>query len=174
MNQQNQQKVPEPGCLGWGCLVTVATVILLPCLPLAAALENKKEEGGSHWEMAILLLAQFIAMAVAYFYFWPRLYRSLFQPQESEQTASDTPSSDSSWPLSFQEENRARKTDDEFPWEAFAYGYLMHELLDDDSSGETSGENTLWGDDYDADDHDAENYDTDFDGNDELWFYDDF
>ncbi len=153
MNEQNERAIPEPGCVSWGCFMVVFSMVMAPCLiPLA-----KLAEENHRWSIPFLLLGFLSVSLVAFHFLWPHFYRNLFQPQEAERDSPEP--SGSGTPLSLRQHG-AEKSDEEFPWEAFAYGYLMHELLDD--SGEDSSQDHDWGEE----DHDA-----DHGGDEDFWFY---
>ncbi|GEM_PF-6012022 len=159
--------------MGWGCLTVVVFLMVTPCLPFAGAFEKAD---AAEWGALFFIVAYLVACAIAYFYLWPHLYRMFFQSGESEPPSSGSSSSGGSLPVSYQSGSRPRKrkSDDEFPWEAFAYGYLMHELLDDDSSEGASSEEAWGATAWDEDDSAQDDWDVGDDGGGEEFWFDDF
>ena len=134
MNAPNESgKYPPWGCLGWCCWAfwfLALQLLVAGCLQDA----NIKNEG----TVETLVLGTLAFSLVSFYFLWPRLVRAGSEgenpPGVGKQEAS--PPSETS-PTSFSAGGAAKgKGDDEFPWEAFAYGYLMHELLDDGPSDE--------------------------------------
>ncbi len=174
MNEQNGEAIPEPGCLGRVCLNLITGPIFIVVLLFLYWWAKKINAGalkGDIWPLLHMLVGMSLLMIIGVGmpyalerWLWPRLYRSwkdASSPASGPEKAESSPSSSSF----AAPESRHRKADEEFPWEVFAYGYLMHELLDDDAGGDDAGgedsgwyfDDALWGeeehlsDDYDAD-----------------------
>lgn len=168
--------------MGWGCLSLIIFPIFMVVYLFLDWWAKKINAGalkGDIWPLLHMLVGMSLLMilvAMPYAlerWLWPRLYRSwkdASSPASGSEEAESSPSSSSFTAP----ESRQRKADEEFPWEAFAYGYLMHELLDDDNAGGEDSDwyfdDALWGEE----DHLSEDYDVDLgDEGDGMEFFDD-
>ncbi len=133
MNRPNQSgKYPPWGCLGWVCWClwfVFLTLLLASCLQIEGSKNEKLAEA--------LALGVLVFSLVSFYFVWPALVAAASggKPSSDTREEEESPHSETSFPS---DGTSRSKSDEEFPWEVFAYGYLMHELLDDDPPGEGS------------------------------------
>ncbi len=140
----------EWGCTGMGCF---GMLVMLVFMPLIMLIDEKAAETHPNWFAVVFLLLLGVLALVFHFKIWPALNRP---SSEGSDLSGHRPSSSSPGLSGYSSGFRSsgsnrRRSEDDFPWEAFAYGYLLHELLDDDSDSKSAESWSDWSESGESD-----------------------